>query len=74
MPKYSKRTGVFRVKISYRKNKQTGTVAVPAPLLQVWGQPTHLVFSGNNGVVIIKPISEVNQSGISEETHSNSSG
>lgn len=56
--KWSKNAGEFKVKVSYRKGK-TATIAVPAPILQIWGYPAYLQFFADNGTVIIEPISEV---------------
>lgn len=56
MAKWPRYTAQFRVKVSYRKSKTRGTIAIPAPILAAWGYPEYLQFEGDNGSAIIKPV------------------
>jgi hypothetical protein len=56
MAKWRNGQNRFKVKVSYKKGQKRATVALPAPLLELWSNPTHLVIYGQDGKAIVEPV------------------
>lgn len=56
--KWPKFTSEFRVKVTYRRGKTRGVIALPAPILGAWDYPEYIEFlpGDDEGTAILRPV------------------
>jgi hypothetical protein len=57
MAKWRNGQNRFKVKVSYRKEKNTATIAIPPAILEVWAKPEYVLIFGEDGKAIVEPVS-----------------